>query len=170
MEKSIKIQCPNCGNKWDINTVDMPKNLQTFDSKCTKCGAFVKVENQKCKPSLKDIIGSKFPNKDKDPIWFNDVYNYFKETFEPYEDLAIRTFLKVSEFNDIFEEFTKCLVFKKGYDFKDPIKVEGYTANMISKTAKIKVNPSNVYMVLTFLRNNKNLGEEIIKKGFPKVW
>lgn len=37
--------CYSCGNEIKIDFTKIPKEVKTFDAKCKKCGAFIKIDN-----------------------------------------------------------------------------------------------------------------------------
>ena len=121
-----------------------------------------KVDNMKYdKLTFEELVREKF----KDPFWADTVIKYFKEELKLTDVVAKVSFKDLIKYDDILNEFTKCLI-QKTYNLTDAIEINGYTAKRIHE-----LNPSfsasGVYTFLQFLRDDKEKAEDIIKKGFP---
>ena len=103
--------------------------------------------------------------KIKNTFLIDTVIKYFREKLKVTDVVAKRCFKDLIKYDDILNEFTKCLI-QKNYDLNDAIEINGYTAKKIHE-----LNPtfsvSGVYTFLKLLRDDKEKAEDIIKKNFP---
>lgn len=104
-------------------------------------------------------------SKVKDPFFSDMIIKYFKVEEKVTDIVAKIIFKDLMKYDDILNEFTKCLS-QKTYDLKDAIEINGYTAKQISE-----LNPNfgvcGVYTFMKTLRDDKENAEKIIKSGFP---
>lgn len=166
---SIKLECDNkkiiSGNGgFPENWNELIELLIEYEMlfKQKKVMDIEKIDNMKYdKLTFEELVREKF----KDTFWADTIIKYFREDLKATDVVAKVCFKDLIKYDDILNEFTKCLI-KKTYDFTDSIEINGYTAKKIHE-----LNPSfsvsGVYTFLQFLRDDKEKAEDIIKKGFP---
>ena len=75
------------------------------------------------KLTFEELVREKF----KDTFWADTIIKYFREELKTTDVVAKVCFKDLIKYDDILNEFTKCLI-KKTYDLTDAIEINGYTA------------------------------------------
>lgn len=70
--------CKNCGNEINIDYTRIPKEVKSFDTKCDKCGSFIKVGN------LNYIESNLYNRNQKQRDFFNEKIDTYDDVHSTY--------------------------------------------------------------------------------------
>ena len=115
-----------------------------------------KKEAEKQELSFKDMLFE----KEIDPFWADLVVNYFKDELKVDDDTARSVYNDLSEFEDIYSEFTKYLV-QRTYDLSPKLEINGYTAQKLHEEVPALM-PSDVYTILALFRKKPKDAEKML--------
>ena len=94
------------------------------------------------------------------------IIDYLVNVRNQKPEVAAKIASSFKKYNDIRTELEKWID-KQEYTNENPVKVEGYTAEMISKLAPF-MDGVGVYNFLVTLRERPENGKRIIAEGFPR--
>jgi len=92
------------------------------------------------------------------------IFEYLVEKEKQTPKLASQMCDKFEKHPDIMEELVQYILTGKFVE-KDPVTVEGYTAQMLKDTTYLK--PVGAFNYLIYLRNKPEIALDKLKKGLP---
>jgi hypothetical protein len=94
------------------------------------------------------------------------IKNYLINVRHRKPEVAAKVMLPLERHDDICAELEKWIV-KQEYPTDNPLTIEGYTAEAISKLAPF-MDGVGVYNFMVTLRERPDNGKRIIAEGFPR--
>ena len=89
-----------------------------------------------------------------------------KEKFHLTQKMAIDSLIKLSKYNDIFEEFTSYMKSGEELPGENCVNVEGYTAKRLHENYPLAI--LGAYNYLIYLRERPKEALEDLAKGLPR--
>jgi hypothetical protein len=94
------------------------------------------------------------------------IVNYLVNVCNQKQEVAVKIALPFEKHDDIRAELEKWIE-RQEYEHDDPLTIEGYTAEKISKLAPF-MDGVGVYNFMVTLRERPENAKRIIAEGFPR--
>lgn len=170
LDNTQKDICRSCGNELNIDYSAIPDNIKTFDIMCPNCKSFYKFGNPNYKEKSNDNLATidklndiiKQTSKGND-ILCDKLAKYVNAVLPPDKvEEKINMIKKLSQYDDIFKEFSDFLLTGQIREDSNSVREEGYTAYGI--LVKEPCLPTHVaYIWLSDLRSNSDNKQNILR-------